>query len=123
MPAHPTRDDIQLLSPAFHRDPFEAFAWMRKHAPVYWDDHATTRTWDGGRGLWGVTRYEDIRSVASDQKLFCSGNSSRPDSPPVPSMINHDEPVHMQRRGIIRQRFTLSRFGHTSRSFARRPRG
>ena len=22
MPAHPTRDDIQLLSPAFHHDPF-----------------------------------------------------------------------------------------------------
>ncbi len=106
MPAHPTRDDIQLLSPAFHRDPFEAFAWMRKHAPVYWDDNASARTWDGGHGLWGVTRYEDIRAVASDQKLFCSGNSSRPDSPPVPSMINHDEPVHMQRRGIIRQRFT-----------------
>ncbi len=106
MPAHPTRDDIQLLSPALHRDPFEAFAWMRKNAPVYWDDSAQTRTWDGGRGLWGVTRYADIRDVASDQALFCSGNSSRPDSPPVPSMINHDEPVHMQRRGIVRRRFT-----------------
>jgi len=77
---------------------------MRRHAPVYWD--ASAATWDGGMGLWGVTRYEDIRTVASDQETFCSGNSSRPDSPPVPSMINHDEPVHMQRRGIVRRRFT-----------------
>ncbi len=77
---------------------------MREHAPVYFDAHA--ETWDGGRGLWGVTRYQDIRAVASDQALFCSGNSSRPDSPPVPSMINQDEPTHMDRRGTVRRRFT-----------------
>jgi len=104
MADHPVRDDIALLSPEFHQDPFERYAWMRVNAPVYWD--ATAATWDGGRGLWGVTRYEDIRTVASDQALFCSGNSSRPDSPPVPSMINQDEPVHMGRRGVIRRRFT-----------------
>jgi cytochrome P450 family 142 subfamily A polypeptide 1 len=101
---HPVRDDIHLLSPDFHQNPFEAFAWMRANAPVYWDGQANT--WDGGQGLWGVTRYDDIRAVASDQRLFCSGNSSRPDSPPVPSMINHDEPTHMARRGVIRRRFT-----------------
>jgi cytochrome P450 family 142 subfamily A polypeptide 1 len=101
---HPTRDDIALLNPEFHADPFARFAWMRQHAPLYWDEHA--RTWDGGTGLWGVTRYADIREVASNQRLFCSGNSSRPDSPPVPSMINHDEPTHMDRRGIVRRRFT-----------------
>lgn len=104
MPDHPTREDIRLLHPEFHADPFERFRWMRQHAPVYFD--AQARTWDGGLGLWGVTRYEDIREVASDQVLFCSGNSSRPDSPPVPSMINHDEPVHMAKRSVIRKRFT-----------------
>jgi cytochrome P450 family 142 subfamily A polypeptide 1 len=104
MAEHPTRADIALLDPAFHQDPFERFAWMRMHAPVYWD--AAARTWDGGTGLWAVTRYEDIRRVASDQRLFCSAGSSRPDSPPVPSMINQDEPAHMARRGIVRARFT-----------------
>ncbi len=93
-----------MLDPEFHQAPFERYRWMRDNAPAYWD-HCTT-TWDGGAGLWGITRYEDIRRVASDQRLFCSGNSSRPDSPPVASMINQDEPVHMQRRGIIRRRFT-----------------
>jgi len=104
MADHPTRADISLLDPVFHQDPFERYAWMRRHAPVYRD--AAAQTWDGGLGLWGVTRYEDIRTVASNQLLFCSGNSSRPDSPPVPSMINQDEPVHLARRGIIRRRFT-----------------
>ncbi|MCP5178368.1 MAG: cytochrome P450 [Pseudomonadales bacterium] len=104
MPDHPTRDDIQLLHPDFHANPFERFAWMRANAPVYFD--AGARTWDGGQGLWGITRYEDIRHVASDQALFCSGNSSRPDSPPVPSLINQDEPVHMARRAVVRRRFT-----------------
>ena len=104
MPDHPTRDDIRLLHPEFHANPFERFRWMRTNAPVYFDTQA--RTWDGGLGLWGVSRYEDIRHVASDQELFCSGNSSRPDSPPVPSMINHDEPVHMAKRSVIRKRFT-----------------
>lgn len=104
MPDHPTRDDIRLLNPEFHADPFERFRWMRRNAPVYFD--ATARTWDGGVGLWGVASYEHIRELASDQELFCSGNSSRPDSPPVPSMINHDEPVHMAKRSVIRRRFT-----------------
>jgi len=104
MTDHPTRADIALLDPEFHQDPFERYAWMRAHAPMYWD--AGARTWDGGQGLWGVTRYDDIRTVASNQALFCSGNSSRPDSPPVPSMINQDEPVHLARRGVIRRRFT-----------------
>jgi cholest-4-en-3-one 26-monooxygenase len=116
MADHPTRDDIRLLHPEFHADPFERFSWMRAHAPVYFD--ASARTWDGGVGLWGITRYEDIRHVASDQQLFCSGNSSRPDSPPVPSMINHDEPVHMAKRTVIRKRFTPQAV-RTHEAFAR----
>ena len=53
MPDHPTRADISLLDPGFHQDPFERYAWMRRHVPVYWD--ADARTWDGGRG-YGVSR-------------------------------------------------------------------
>ena len=36
-PEHPTRDDIVVMSTGFHADPFERMAWMREHAPVYWD--------------------------------------------------------------------------------------
>ena len=34
MPDHPTRDDIQLLHPDFHANPFERFAWMRAATKV-----------------------------------------------------------------------------------------
>ena len=40
--SHPVREDIRIMDPAFHADPHEAYAWMRKHAPVYWDANAET---------------------------------------------------------------------------------
>ena len=102
-PTHPRRDDIRIMDPDFHVAPFAAYAWMRHHAPVYWDDRAPT--WDG-IGAWGVTRYEDIRTVATRDDVFASRFGSRPDAPPVPSMINRDAPEHLARRSITRRRFT-----------------
>ncbi len=97
--AHPTRADIRLLDPGFYVDPEPAFAWMREEAPVYWDD---------GTGIWGITRYADIMAISRDEKTFCSGQGSRPDSS-VPSMINTDAPEHNWRRGIISAGFTPRR--------------
>jgi cytochrome P450 family 142 subfamily A polypeptide 1 len=98
-PEHPTRPEIRLLDPAFYADPEPLYAWMRKEAPVYWDDHT---------GIWGITRYEDIMAVARDHKTFCSGQGSRPESL-SPQMINSDPPEHDLRRGIIRAGFTPRR--------------
>ena len=102
-PTHPRRDGIRLMDPEFHASPLEHYAWMREHAPVYWDDTAPTFT---GIGAWGVTRYADIRQVACQPEIFCSAGGSRPDAPPVPSMINTDAPEHLARRSINRKRFT-----------------
>jgi len=96
---HPTRPEIRLLSPDFYADPEPLFAWMRREAPVYWDD---------ATGIWGVTRYADIMAVSRDAKTFCSGQGSRPDSS-VPSMINTDPPEHNLRRGILSSGFTPRR--------------
>ncbi len=97
--AHPTRDDIRLLSPDFYADPHERFAWMRANAPIYWDD---------ATGIWGIARYADVMTVARDWETFCSGEGSRPDSS-VPSMINMDPPQHVLRRRIISAGFTPRR--------------
>jgi cytochrome P450 family 142 subfamily A polypeptide 1 len=97
--AHPTRDDVRLLSPDFYADPHERFAWLRAHAPVYWDD---------ATGIWGVARYADVMAVSRDWQTFCSGEGSRPDSS-VPSMINMDPPQHVLRRRIISAGFTPRR--------------
>lgn len=100
---HDKRRDIAILDPDFHQDPFDRYAWMREHAPVYWD--ASAKTWDT-QGAWGITRYQDIRLVATSSELYASGGGSRADAPPVPSMINKDAPEHLERRALTRRRFT-----------------
>lgn len=98
-PTHPTRPEIRLLDPDFYVDPEPHFAWMREHAPVYWDD---------GVGFWGLTRYADIMFASREWRTFCSGQGSRPESN-VPSMINRDPPEHILRRRIVSAGFTPRR--------------
>ena len=100
---HPQREDIHLMDPGFHVDPYAAYEWMRANAPVYFDQTAPVH---GNRGAWGIASYEHIRFVASKHERFTSGAGSRPDAPPVPSMINKDAPEHLARRSINRRRFT-----------------
>jgi cytochrome P450 family 142 subfamily A polypeptide 1 len=95
---------VSFLDPEFQANPFAAYRWLRRHAPIFWDANAPT--WDDERGIWGVTSYEHIRTVSLDQVTFTSTQGSRVDAPPVPSMINRDEPEHLLRRGIVRKRFT-----------------
>ena len=95
---------VSFLAPEFQANPFAAYRWLRRHAPIYWDANAPT--WDDERGIWGVTSYEHIRTVSLDQVTFTSTQGSRVDAPPVPSMINRDEPEHLLRRGVVRKRFT-----------------
>jgi cytochrome P450 family 142 subfamily A polypeptide 1 len=103
MPDHPTNPAIRLLDGAFYAaDPHPRFAWMREHAPLYWDD-------DGK--VWGVARYDDVLEVSRDPERFCSGKSSRPDAPAIPSMINLDDPAHRRRRGLVSRGFTPRRVG------------
>ena len=106
------------MDPAFHRDPHAAYRWMRANAPVYWDASAPLHD---GAGAWGITRHADILSVSTRHKLFSSAGGSRPDAPPVPSMINMDPPAHTARRAINRERFTakaVKRYEDTVRRVA-----
>jgi cholest-4-en-3-one 26-monooxygenase len=103
--SHPLGDGIHILDPEFHRDPHARYRWMRTHAPVYWDASAPIY---GGVGAWGITRYTDIRYVSNQHNLFSSAGGSRPDAPPVPSMINSDGREHAERRAINRAQFSPS---------------
>ncbi len=95
---------VSFLDPEFQANPYAAYRWLRRHAPIYWDANAPA--WDDERGIWGVTSYEHIRTVSLDQVTFTSRQGSRVDAPPVASMINRDEPEHLLRRGVVRKRFT-----------------
>jgi cytochrome P450 family 142 subfamily A polypeptide 1 len=104
MPDHPTNPEIHLLDGNFHAaGPHPAFRWMRAHAPVYWDAEGK---------VWGVALHEDVLEVSRQPDVYGSGQGSRPDSPPIPSMINLDDPAHRRRRGLVSRGFTPRRVGN-----------
>jgi cytochrome P450 family 142 subfamily A polypeptide 1 len=99
MPDHPTRDDIDLCSGEFWAgDHHEALTWMRANAPVYFDGT-----------VWGVTRYADIKAVSKDPATFSSAGGIRPQQPPLPMMIDMDDPAHLKRRKLVNKGFTPRR--------------
>jgi len=95
------RSEIRLLDGAFYAgDPHRHFAWLREHEPVYWDVSGA---------VWGIALHEDVTELSRRPDRFCSGRSSRPDAPPIPSMINLDDPSHRRRRGLVNKGFTPRR--------------
>ena len=62
------RPDIDLASTSAFADghPWEQYAWLREHAPVFWHDEIE------GPGFWAVTRYQDVRRISRQPKLFSS---------------------------------------------------
>ncbi len=101
MADHPINEKIDLLDGVFYADdPHPHFAWMRAHAPVYYDEK---------RSVWGISLHEDVMRVSKDYETFCNGQGMRPDSPPIPSMINMDAPQHMRRRSLVNRGFTPKR--------------
>ena len=100
-PNHPINLAVRLLDGHFYAaDPHPHFAWMREHAPVYFDPE--------GRA-WGIALYDDVMRAAKDPETFCNAEGMRPDSPPIPSMINMDDPAHKRRRNLVNKGFTPRR--------------
>lgn len=81
-------------------DPFPAFAWMRAEAPAFYDEVA---------GVWGITRYADIREISKDPDTFSNAGGIRPDSDALPMMIDTDAPEHVRRRRLVSEGFTPRR--------------
>jgi cholest-4-en-3-one 26-monooxygenase len=81
-------------------DPFPAFAWMREHAPAYYDEAS---------GVWGITRYADIKEISKDPDAFSNAGGIRPDSDALPMMIDTDAPEHVRRRRLVSEGFTPRR--------------
>ena len=97
--AHPTRDDIDFVSGEFWgRPPDAELTWLRANAPVYWDGQ-----------VWGVARYDDLKAVSKDPATFSNAGGIRPDSGPIPMMIDMDDPQHVQRRKLVNKGFTPRR--------------
>jgi cytochrome P450 family 142 subfamily A polypeptide 1 len=81
-------------------DPFPAFAWMRREAPAYFDESC---------GVWGITRYADVREISKDPDTFSNAGGIRPDGDALPMMIETDAPEHVRRRRLVSEGFTPRR--------------
>jgi cytochrome P450 family 142 subfamily A polypeptide 1 len=93
---------IDLLDGSFYvNDPYSTYAWMREHAPAYWD--ATNE-------LWGISRYDDIVEIEKRKDVFISSDQNkggyRPNIPADDSIIGLDDPLHSKRRNLVSRRFT-----------------
>ena len=96
------RPSVDLLDGNFYvSDPYQTYAWMREHEPVYRDDV---------NELWGISRYDDIVAIERDKTRFINSDQAkggyRPNIPADPSIIGLDDPHHTARRNLVSRRFT-----------------
>ena len=80
--------------------PWDDHRWLRDHAPVHFDE---------GSGLWGIARYDDVLAAERDPRTFSNAGGSRPDTGPLPWMIDMDGRDHSKRRKLVSAGFTPGR--------------
>ena len=97
----PRRSGIDLMDGAFYgREPHDAYAWMRAHAPVYYDE---------ANDLWAAASYAAVKAASVDTESFSNAQGIRPKYPPLPMMIDFDAPEHVRRRRLVSEGFTPKR--------------
>jgi cholest-4-en-3-one 26-monooxygenase len=98
---HPVRPGLNLLDGHWYADdPHAVWSWMRREAPVYYDEAAR---------VWGITRYDDVLAIEKDPATFSSHRAPRPHGAHLPMMISMDDPEHHQRRSLVNRGFTPRR--------------
>jgi cholest-4-en-3-one 26-monooxygenase len=97
----PVNLGIDLMSGAFYgREPHDAYAWMRSHAPVYYDE---------ANDIWAAASYAAVKAASVDTESFSSAQGIRPKFGPLPMMIEFDGPEHVRRRRLVSEGFTPRR--------------
>jgi len=93
--------EIDLLSgELFGEQAKVAYAWMRQNEPVHFDER---------NGLWGIATYDGVLAAGRDSATFSNAGGSRPNTGPLPWMIDMDAPDHLKRRKIVSKGFTPAR--------------
>ena len=89
-----------------------AFATLRREAPVSLQPEFIQDGFEGGRGHWAVTRYDDVFYASRHPETFSSaqGITIGDQTPELTeyfgSMIAMDDPRHTRLRNIVRSAFT-----------------
>ena len=109
--AQPPR--VDLFDPTFKANPYPTYAGLRSDAPVY------RAELPDGRGVWLVTRYDDVVAVLKDERFAKDWRSAMtPEQlaqiPPIPevmkplseNMLDKDPPDHERLRRLVSKAFT-----------------
>jgi cytochrome P450 len=104
---------VDLFDPAFKADPYPTYARLRSSAPVY------RAALPDGRGVWLITRYEDVLAVLKDKRFVKDWRGAlTPEQlaqvPPIPevmkplsrNMLDTDPPDHERLRALVSKAFT-----------------
>ena len=91
--------DLMDLSPFEQGTDSEVFGVLREHDPLHWNDEPD------GPGFWSVTRYNDVKAVASDYEAFTAAEgtqikSRRAEGEGERSIHHLDPPRHSQLRKV-----------------------
>ncbi len=93
--------EFDLLDGGWYESrPYADWAWMREHAPAYWD---------AKNEVWALTRYDDVLAVEKDPVTFSSQRAPRPHGMHLPMMISMDGREHTHRRKLVSRGFTPRR--------------
>jgi len=102
MDVHMPQREVDLLdlTPFEEGADDEVFRVLRDHDPLHWNDEP------GGPGFWSVTRYTDVKAVASDHEVFTAVEgtqiqSRRAEGEGERSIHHLDPPRHSQLRRIV----------------------
>jgi cholest-4-en-3-one 26-monooxygenase len=114
-----TIPDINLLDlDVYQRSgpPYEQFAWLREHAPVFWHADGGTPGWPG---FWAVTRHVHIQQVSRHPEVFSSARRTSNFYEFTESevarhrlgILSADPPLHTRLRGLVNRGFTPRMIG------------
>ena len=104
---------VDLFDPDFKANPYPTYARLRSEAPVH------RVALPDGRGVWLVTRYEDVSAVLKDERFVKDWRDAMtPEQlaqiPPIPevmkplarNMLDTDPPDHERLRSLVQKAFT-----------------
>jgi cytochrome P450/ferredoxin-NADP reductase len=108
---------FDVFDEPYQTDPAASLRWARDEEPVFYS---------ASLGYWIVTRYEDIKAVFRDNRVFSPSIALEKITPPTQeateilqrhgyamgrTMVNEEEPTHMERRRVLLEPFTPAELG------------
>lgn len=117
-PVSPEAAAFDPFEGPYQVDPAEALRWFRAKEPVFYSPKL---------GYWVVTRYADVKAVFRDNHTFSPSIALERITPASDeamavlkrhnyamnrTLVNEDEPAHMERRRALMQSFDLEELAH-----------